>query len=233
MGLSLPQLHVTVYNARMKKTFIGDILKALMFKKNIRPTQLAREIDVPQQTLQRIVSGESPRPHITSLKPIADYFNISVEQLKGEIPLPDELIEFDNVLVKKPTTSQIPLIKWEELHEGFDLARYSPEEYIIIDNKLSNANFALQMQDASMSPYFPEKSILIFSQDKEIKDRSYVLVLLGDNDTAVFRQILFDGTHRYLKPLNPDLNMFKMQLSKENDKVLGVLVECRHSYLDL
>jgi SOS-response transcriptional repressor LexA len=217
----------------MKKAFISDILKALMFKKNIRATQLAREINVPQQTLQRIVSGNSPRPHVTSLKPIADYFNISIEQLKGDIPLPDELVEIDNVPVQKPVTNQIPLIKWDEFNQDFDLAQYHPSEYILVDGKLSKANFSVQMQDASMSPYFPEKSILIFSKDKEVKDRSYVLVALGDSNTAVFRQILFDGTHRYLKPLNPDLNMFKMQLSKENDKILGVLVECRHSYLDM
>lgn len=217
----------------MKKSIISDILKALMFKKNIRPAQLAREINVPQQTLQRIASGESPRPHITSLKPIADYFDISLEQLKGEIPLPDALVEIDNVPVKKPVTNQIPLIRWSELNRNFDFAQYIPAEYILVDGKLASAGFAIQMQDASMSPYFPEKSILIFNKDKEAKDRSYVIVLLGDSDTAIFRQILFDGAHRYLKPLNPDLNMFKMQLSKENDRILGVLVECRHSYLDL
>ncbi len=69
---------------------ISQMLKILMFKKDIRTTQLAREIDVSQQTLQRIVVGLSPNPYRKTLVPLAEFFSISVDQLTGKKPLPDE-----------------------------------------------------------------------------------------------------------------------------------------------
>ena len=58
----------------MGDELISQILKILMFKKNINATQLARKIDVPQQTLHRILAGSSPNPHLKTLGPLADFF---------------------------------------------------------------------------------------------------------------------------------------------------------------
>lgn len=82
-----------------------------MFKKDIRTTQLAREIDVPQQTLQRIVAGLSPSPHRKTLEPLAEYFSISVDQLTGKKPLPDELSSASVTQTKSASAQQhVPLI---------------------------------------------------------------------------------------------------------------------------
>ena len=81
-----------------------------------------------------------------------------------------------------------------------------------------------------MEPLFPYSSMLIFDPEKPFKDRSYVLVQLNETNTPVFRQLLIDLDQKYLKPLNPDLNVFKMRLIGEKDKIIATLVEARQLY---
>ena len=46
----------------------------------------------------------------------------------------------------------------------------------------------------------------------------------------VFRQLLIDVEHQYLKPLNPDLNAYQMRLLNDKDKITAVLIESRINY---
>lgn len=220
------------------KATISNILKILMLKKNIKTTQLARTTKVPQQTLQRIVTGTTPNPHISSLKPIADHFDITIEQLKGEQQLPKELLltaGFEDILVKKAIN--VPLLTWEQLKDlnkinkqrnGVGIETF--ENIITISANFDEKCFGLIMNDSSMDPYFPKDSILVINPEKEIKDRCFALIKLNKEKIFIFRQILLDGQHEYLKPLNPDLTNFQMRLLNKEDKIIGVLVEARRVY---
>jgi len=222
----------------MKKSKIADILKLLMLKKDVKTTQLARLADIPQQTLQRIVTETSPRPHESTLKNIADYFGISIKQLKGEEQLPKEFfptVGFEDILVKK--SIYVPLLTWDQLKElGKINKRIEKNEVSAFDNMITislcfnEQCFGLIMNDSSMDPYFPEDSILVIDPNKDIKDRSFALVKLEEEKIFLFRQVLLDGRYKYLKPINPDLNSFKMRLLSDKDEIIGVLVEARRVY---
>lgn len=216
----------------MKKSTLSEILKVLMFKKNIKTARLARELNIPQQTLQRIVTGASAHPHLSSLRPIANYFGISLAQLKGDEALADDLLSTD-FPGSKLGVRNIPLVDWGDLTLDFDAKNFSKSNTIFIDESLGADCFSLKMNDMSMEPYFPQGSTLIFDPDKRPKDRSFVLVVISETRTAVFRQVLVDGDYRYLKPLNPDLNTFSMRILKKDDIIIAGLVECRHVYKDL
>ena len=178
----------------MTDTPISQVLKVLMFQKNVKTTQLARELDLPQQTLQRIVSGASPRPHRSSLEPIANYFEISIAQLKGEEPLPDKL---SSITLSPPTqTCSIPLLPWELLIQQPNSKPQASDKQIIMHKAVNAECFAAQLNDTSMEPYFPQQAILIFDPDKTPKDRSYVLANLNDKQTTVFRQLIIDGDNQ-------------------------------------
>lgn len=202
-----------------------------MFKKDIRTTQLAREIDVPQQTLQRIVAGLSPNPHRKTLEPLADFFSVSVDQLTGKKPLPDELMSESVGIEKSSFTHQIPLLDRSNV-ECF-LKDRDPsliKDRLAADDSVTNEAFALAMSDSSMEPYLPEGAILILDPSKTPRDRGFVLVSIHGSQALVFRQLLIDGEHRYLKPMNPDLAAFPMRLLRDEDRILGVLLELRHRY---
>lgn len=204
---------------------ISSILSRILFEKKIKPIELARELNIPQPTMHRIVSGKSPNPHSGSIKPIADYFNLTVEQLKGIAPLPDSL--FDNPLAKKHLI-EIPLIEWQDLPnlKNPDLKKKS----IAAMADLSPDCFAVYMNDSSMEPHFVKGSILIFDPHKAPTDRSYPLIKRGSTNLYTFRQIIVDAEYQFLKPLNPDLMSTQMRLLDEHDEVIGVLVEARQVY---
>lgn len=216
----------------MHKSLISDVLKTLMFKKDIKTAQLARDTQLPQQTLQRIVSGSSPNPQRKTLDPLAEFFNVSIEQLKGEEPLPEAIVD-TNLPIAKPQIKHAPLIPWDEVEQYIESpAQFETTncEQILIEARLSDTAFAITMNDTSMEPYFPQGSTLILDPEKPIRDRCHALVKVIESNILVFRQILIDGEYRYLKPMNPDLNAFPMRLLNREDQILGVLVEFRHRY---
>ena len=88
---------------------IAENLAALLKQNNLNATQLAHFIGIPMMTIRRLLSGETEDPRISTLKLIADYFNISVDLLIGDDPR--------NILVssKKIKSYLIPKLNWELL----------------------------------------------------------------------------------------------------------------------
>ncbi len=213
----------------MADSILGNILRALMFKKDVNTSKLAREINLPQQTVQRIVSGVSPNPHQKNLQPIADFFAISVAQLRGESPLPDSMLSLE-VKSDAQQITKAPLLPLDQIIKYLEGESVNIDEYVSTDRVVTPKTFAMNLPDSSMEPFFPKDSLLILSPDKEVKDRCFALVKTTEGSTFVFRQIIIDGEHKYLKPLNPDLSMFPMRLLQKNELILGVMIEFRCRY---
>lgn len=209
---------------------LSQTLKKLLFERDMKPADLARELDIPSPTIHRIVTGKSTRPYKSSLKPIADYFSIDVEELIGEnIPKDNHEISAETKkILLKSKIKFIPVIDWVEANNKQIVNK--DHEQIAVHENTGNNCFALIMNDYSMQPLFPKNTILIFDTDKTPTDRSYVLVKLDGVDIPIFRQILIDADHQYLKPINPDLNQFNMRILKKNDTILAALLESRTNF---
>lgn len=198
----------------------------------MKPADLAREVHLPPPTIHRLVTGKSSRPYKSSLQPIADYFSVTVDQLVGEKQLPESIWEHDKVVppAEQSIVKSIPIISWKQLDNAAEACKNAQKHVVTLGN-LREASFALIMSDFSMEPFFTRGTLLIFDPEQTPKDRSYVLVKLTENNLYIFRQLLIDGEDRYLKPLNPDLGMFKMRSLHQDDKIIACLVESRNQYL--
>ena len=206
-----------------KYIHLGKILKKLLFDKGIKPADLAREVNLPSPTVHRLVTGKSTRPYKSSLNPIADFFSISVDELTGEVPLKSN----ENATTLK-TIHYLPLLSLENLEN--DINDKKIVENIPFTGNISKNGYAIMLNDSSMEPLFSRGSMLLFDPEKTFKDRSYVLVKLHESSAPVFRQLIIDLDRRYLKPLNPDLNTFKMRLLGEKDIIIATLIEARQAY---
>src|SRR3990167_10408582 len=195
---------------------ISDILSRLMFEKRIRTAELARQIRLPQPTVHRIVTGTSPKPHSSSLTPLANFFGISLEQLKGLKPIP-----WLNPQESKTASGfrQLPVLKWDEILTWEQNPHFIPTEVLFCDVNVSPRSFIVRMTDASMSPQFPIGTLLTIDPEKAIKDRSFVMAHLKNSTTALFRQLLIDGPNYHIKPISPDFDHFKMTMLTEEDKI--------------
>lgn len=206
----------------MKNTRVGQILNRLMADKKIRVAELARRINLPQPTVHRIATGTCEHPHLSSLGPIAHFFSISVDQLKGHEPIP-----------WLDRAARVPLLTWDEvlLWSGKKNDRQY-NEFVLTDAAIGKSGFAIKIKDASMDPVFPKNTVLIADPEKEARDRSYVIAKLANHSEAIFRQLLTDAGDRYLKPLSPDFEQYKMTRLGSKDKILSVLVQAKRDYED-
>lgn len=207
---------------------LNDILNNLMFERKIRTAALARQTHLPQATVQRIVTGITPNPHADTLKKIAEYFNITTDQLKGLQPIP----WLSPQRINEAGWYKIPLLTWEESvnWKSSNNIQTNSNEYISTDANCNNQCFALKIKDSSMEPQFPKDTIIVIDSAKEPKDRSFVIAKIAGYQESIFRQLLIDGPNKYLKPISPDFDRFKMSLMGKNDYIIGVLIQARRNY---
>jgi len=68
--------------------------------------------------------------------------------------------------------------------------------------------YALRVLGDSMEPEFTDGCVVIVDPGYAPRDGSYVIVeFAGD---VFFRQLVFDGERRFLKPLNPKYGSFEL-----------------------
>src|SRR3989344_2202580 len=81
-------------------------LQMLLNEHQVTEGEIAQSLAIPVMTVRRLVSGETTDPRISTLKLMADYFNVSI----------DSLIE-DNTsnsisLMSKSMPQFVPILDW-------------------------------------------------------------------------------------------------------------------------
>jgi transcriptional regulator with XRE-family HTH domain len=66
---------------------LSIVLSFLMSSVGIKSAELARKTGVAQPVISRLMTGVTNNPQVLTIKPLADFFNISLEQLLGILPL--------------------------------------------------------------------------------------------------------------------------------------------------
>lgn len=205
---------------------LGKILSKLLYLKRMNSSELARAINLPVPTIHRLVTGKSTRPYSSSLDPIAQYFGITTDQLLGLEPLPVMTDNSqDSSTILKPFHT-IPLLTWESL--GVAQEQQQVIDHLVVGN-MSKQSFALYMPDFSMEPLFEKGCTLIFDPTITYSDRSYILIRM-ENNIYIFRQLLIDGNHKYIKSLNPDISATSLRALRSKDKIIACLIETRSTF---
>jgi transcriptional regulator with XRE-family HTH domain len=71
---------------------VAEILTTLMVRAGLSDNELADRTGIPQPTISRIKNGNSRDPRDSTLRPLAEYFRLSVSQLRGDVPLPTDRV---------------------------------------------------------------------------------------------------------------------------------------------
>lgn len=197
-----------------------------MDQAKISEYELARRSGIPQPMINKILNGKNTNPKISTLKPLADYFMVTLSQLLGEV-------ELSTVSTLMPINEyhhgikEIPLKQWENLKGQ---KNDKPETMILTESDVSDNGFAVKIQDNSMSPKFRLGSIIIIDPNVEAKHKDYVLVSMGTDKHTSLRQIIFENDHFFLKCINPSNPIDKKVLLEKNDAIIGVMIESRNFY---
>ncbi|MES2998653.1 MAG: S24 family peptidase [Pseudomonadota bacterium] len=209
------------------KNSMNTILKGLMAELGINESELARRTGIGQPVVHRICSGETDNPKVATLSPIANFFAVSIDQLIGTEPLsPDRIPGTFNPDAQG--WRQIPLLGWEQILSWPNLTQKTgPLPTISTDIELSQHAYALAVRDTTMEPRFPEGTVLLIDPDLKPNSLDFAIIHIEGQNLPNFKQILIDGEHTILKPLNSD---FKTLLLNKPHKFLGVMVQSRMDF---
>ncbi|CEK09262.1 LexA family transcriptional regulator [Legionella hackeliae] len=202
--------------------YIGINLKKLLQEENISENEFSKRIGIPQQMINRIISGENQNPKLSTITPIANYFKIPLQELISNA-------NCDSTSSRITLTpNKIPYITLEEIKEhGIGNAILHAKKFITIDLDKSKNYFATTMNDNSMEPKFSKGTILVFDKEKEPNNGDFCLLKCEDKH-YVFRQIMINSTNKkFIKCLNPTSHEYNIIPLPINIYVLATLLESR------
>lgn len=202
-------------------------ITTLMNHCEIDAVALSRETGLPTSTISRLRSSMADSsPNLSSLIPIARYFEISVSQLIGEELLPAEIC---GNYQPQETHQYIPVLNNETITKYFAKLALAELPSICIDFHASKQAFAYRHPGSAMEPLFPAGTCLIADPERAPKHGDYVLVVLKGEQLPLFRQYIVDGDRNYLRALNPAFNELIL-LNENKYHSLAVLLQSRMDY---
>lgn len=214
--------------ARNTALRLSEVLNRLMSEFKIDGVKLSRNTGVPVTTINRLRKADpANNPTLTTLVPLAEYFSITVSQLIG-----DEAISV-SAQPARVTWKSIPHLSFEQTVKWLgnkDLLAISDLQWTTTDLGLSENAFAVTVQGDSMSPQFPEGTLLIFEPNLCAHNRDFVLVLPRGQSKPLFKQMLIDGPDHYIKSLHFDFKEIKTIELGQDHVLLGVMVQARVEY---
>ena len=209
---------------------IAERLRAKMVELGLNESELGRRADVPQPTINRILSGESSSPRRPTIEKIARVLRVSPNWLMfgGE----DESKSFDsNVeMALQPSRSfSYPEISWVQAgtaSEAMELCNVAACEKHTSDVWAGDNGFWLKVMGPSMTspagPSFPEGFLILVAPEFEPRSGQFVVAKLIDSNEATFKQFIRDSGAFYLKPLNPSFPTIPMD---DTWVVVGTVVD--------
>lgn len=205
---------------------ISYTLKHLLHQHKVTEAELGRKINVPRATINRLVAGRTPDPRASTLKAIAEYFNVTVDQLLGKQPLVRE-----NTRHYFYPNSSIPIIDWFQAKEWQKYVNHLKpvhhSDWVMVDSHSNQGKFALRVIGESMWPQFQVGTILIVDPNKDTRNRDFCIVYIDRNDEVIFRQFITEGKYSFLKPIN---DIFPTLEVRKEDKMIGTIIQTRNSY---
>lgn len=182
---------------------ISERIKSRRKALNITQAQLASEIGVSQNAIHKIEDGTTKQPR--NIVEIARVLKCSPDWLLfGKEAVPPS--EVGNISVGPEIKGFFPLISWvragawsaiEEIH-ALEAERFP------CPVSCSANTFVLKVQGISMEPTFRDGDLIFVDPEVEWRHGAYVVARLNDQNEATFKQLVIEGSHKFLKPLNPN-----------------------------
>lgn len=206
---------------------IQNNLLKLMQAFNITEAKLARETNLPQTTINRLLSNQKTDPRINTLIPIAQYFGVSLDELVGIKNLKSG---FESVYKSDlDRVVSIPVFDWKQLRFWKDCSskiKLSNHKDWIVTSlpNIQELSFGVKTLKVH-EPYFCYGSILIIVKLKVYEEGMTVLV--EKEDQFICRKLMFYDKNWNVSALG------KTRLLSDivnTDAIIGHIAEVRFNF---
>lgn len=198
---------------------IANNLTQLMLQQNVSMVELAKALDLPVMTVRRIVLGETKDPRISTLKQLAEYFDVSLDSLLNKSESPNS--EQPNLPI-----CWLPIVSWECLRrqptlDGFAVADAKVWQPVTLYQKqaLSARAFILPSLP-HLHHRFPAGTLFVVDPEVAAKDGD-LLVLLMEGEPAI-KTLQVDPPNWWLQPLSQRGET--IALDRNHHRVVGVVM---------
>ena len=202
--------------------YLAHNLQALLKKHDINANQLAHELGIPMMTVWRLSTGETRDPRISTLKLIANYFNVSV----------DALIASSDQAIVNPLgyemSHTVPLLDWNTagqistIHD-LDLSTWETWQSVCMrsGNQIGKDAFAIESKPYMYSIY-PKGTFFVIDPNVKPIDGDMILIKIKENNTLTMRKIHIDPPEWYLYQLTSSCDPLKY--SSKVHHIIGVVL---------
>lgn len=195
-------------------------LEGLLKSNHLNAPQLAQILGIPMMTIRRLTSGETVDPRISTLKLIADYFEVSMDFLL------EDNQHNPHSLLNKTKSTLIPTLDWQtaekfDVFQNLNLKQCQNWQSVSLGEKdsIGKNAFALKSRP-SMYPRFPQGTLFIINPDTPPTDGDIVLVRIKDNNELTLRELTIDPPEWTLHPVVASSSI--LPYSTQNHKIVGV-----------
>jgi SOS-response transcriptional repressor LexA len=199
-------------------------LQEKLKEKGYKPADLARAAEVSGVAAGKWIHGDS-QPKAGKLKLIARFLDVSDDWLLTGREASPRLDNNVDLSQRMPFEGRpVPVISWVAAG-AFDpiqtvLKDAEIDEYLPPIKECGKNGYGLVVTGISMSPKFEPEDRIYVNPDFQVSDlKTGDLVIVsctGDNE-ATFKQLIIEGTTKYLKPLNP----------KWDEQIIKLTEDCR------
>ena len=188
-------MSTTILNESSQLLLAQTLNQLIGRDKKLSPAALARNLGIPTNKITRILNGDVTDPKASTLVQIANYFDISIEQLLGLQPI-----------VRQGEYEQQEIAKPLPVYEFSHPTQMTNEWYRWSSNEIDGEYYALAINSYLYEPTFPQNSLLIVNPDIMPDDRSYIVVKRNDSPQhCSIKKYVVEGNQSYLYPINPKL----------------------------
>lgn len=198
----------------MKKSKLNENLRALLEDRKITEANLAKELNISSTTLWRLATDSDITPNLSSLIPIAQYFNVTIDQLLGYRPLYRHTAE-GKIKIIKEDLALVPVVdlNYDNVH-GIENIRknLTPSdwtEWVTVNLENNDLLVAFPItSDEYISP-LSQNSLQIVQLTDKFQNGDILLIEVKANKSVVFKECFFAGNQLSL------LNLFQHQLPND------------------
>lgn len=214
-----------------KKNTLNRVLVKLMAECEIDDVKLSKYTDVPISTIARMRLKPDANPTISSLTPIANFFNISVDQLLGYCPISNDRLPGSHNPITY-TSSLLPVIEWSDtlsyVKNEHDEMKYKISNWVSSEELFSDEAFAVIVRTNSYGLFVKENSLILVDPASKIKDGCIALFTSTETSKIFLRYVIMDCDSVYTKSINPEIK--GTSIIQSDYVLLGIVAEIRYKF---
>jgi len=217
------------HNTNNEQACLATVLPYLMDQFNVDDAKLSKITNIPVSTIARMRTNRQANPTAATLRPIAHYFGVSIDELIGAKALSaPSILPIEDY--QENTVVTLPVLSWEQVTEWVsdesNELNGQLKHWLKTEHNVSDHSFSICITSDSFSPLFRKNSLLLFDPLLVPKDGDLVLIQFHDSKQIALRKIIIDGDDIFISSVNPNIKETKRLT--DTSFLLGVLFETRY-----